>query len=244
MKTNTVYAFCLALFLLPGINTFSQTMDIHKTDGSVTSLNLSDIVKITFSLTLENSFTDTRDGNEYKIIRVGDQVWMGQNLAYLPVVSPSESGSESIAKYYVYEYQGTSVSGARDSANYANFGVLYNWQAASTACPTGWHLPSDEEWTILRNYLGDDSGIKAKSTTGWDYSGNGTNSSGWDGRPAGCRFKDGTFKNLHQNTYYWSATETGTTGRHWNTYLAYYSDDFQRDNRESDNGFSVRCIRD
>jgi uncharacterized protein (TIGR02145 family) len=221
-----------------------QTMNVHKNDGSVTSINLTDIDRITFTVTGEGAFTDSRDGHVYRMLTYGTQVWMGENLAWLPSVNHPDNGSETLNRYYVYAYQGTSVSAAKDSANFTTYGVLYNWIAASTACPSGWHLPSDAEWTILRTYMGGDSGIKAKSTTGWDYSGNGDNSSGWNGRPAGCRFKDGSFKNLHLDAYYWSITESGTTGRHWNTYLSYSSDDFGRDNRESDNGFSVRCIRD
>jgi uncharacterized protein (TIGR02145 family) len=239
MKTK----FLIPAFLLATLSGFSQTLNVHKTDGSVTSINLSDINKITFTLSTENTFTDLRDNHIYNILTIGDQIWMVDNLAYLPSVSPSNNGSETESRYYVYNYQGTSISSAKDSVNYSTYGVLYNWPAASTACPSGWHLPSDMEWTSLRTRLGADSGIKAKSTSGWFDNKNGDGSSGFNGLPAGCRSKDDTFKYMGSYTYFWSTTEVGLN-RHWNTYLSYGSDDFTRDNREPDNGFSIRCIQD
>lgn len=232
-----------ATLLLVTFSGFSQTLNVHKTDGSVTSINLGQIEKITFSLSGESSFTDLRDNHVYGIVTIGSQTWMAENLAYLPEVNPSANGSDTEEFYYVYGYQGTSVSAAKDSVNYTTFGVLYNWTAASTACPAGWHLPSDPEWTALISFLGVDSGIKAKSTTGWFDNRNGNNSSGFNGRPAGTRSKAGTFSYLGSFGYYWSSTVLGTT-RSNNTYLSYDLDIFGRDVREHGNGFSVRCLKD
>ena len=114
-----------------------------------------------------DTFTDPRDGNLYRIVQIGDQVWMKENLRYLPQVSPSSEGSRADPHYYVYGYEGTSVSEAKATDNYQNYGVLYNWPAAmdgegsSSAnpsgvqgvCPAGWHLPSDSEWTQLTDYV-------------------------------------------------------------------------------------------
>jgi len=115
------------------------------------------------------SFTDSRDGNEYKTVTIGSQVWMAENLAYLPEVH--NSTSDSGPHYYVYGYDGTEVTEAKayehtpgDNDEYSpggapikvyeTYGVLYNWPAAITACPEGWHLPSDAEWKQLEMYLG------------------------------------------------------------------------------------------
>jgi len=99
-----------------------------------------------------NTFTDSRDGKVYKTVTVGDQVWLAEDLAYLPAVSPAATGSQTESHYYVYGYEGTDVAQAKATDNYGTYGVLYNLQAAMTACPEGWHLPSDAEWTQLEEY--------------------------------------------------------------------------------------------
>lgn len=107
------------------------------------------------------------DGKNYKTVKIGQQVWMAENLAWLPSVSPPLQGSNTEYYYYVYGYEGTSVSVAKDTDNYKTYGVLYNWPAAMAGaasssanpsgvqgvCPAGWHIPSDAEWTQLENYL-------------------------------------------------------------------------------------------
>lgn len=101
-----------------------------------------------------DSLTDQRDGRVYKTILIGDQTWMAENLAYLPEASPPKMSSETEKHYHVYLYNGTSVSEARSTPNYRTYGVLYNWEAAKTACPAGWRLPSDGDWKVLEKYLG------------------------------------------------------------------------------------------
>lgn len=238
MKTQ----FVLPFLLLTSSAGFSQTLNVHKTDGSVESFLLSQIEKITFEISNDSTFTDIRDSHVYRMVTVGTQVWMAENLAYLPQVNPSSGGSDTDNYYYVYGYQGTNTTAAKDSANYTLYGVLYNYPAAKTACPAGWHLPSDAEWTILREYLGTESGIKAKSTSGWFDNKNGSNSSGFNGRPSGTRSKSGDFMNITFYAYYWSSTEIGS--RTWNVYLSYNSDNLVHDNREWGNGFSIRCLKD
>jgi uncharacterized protein (TIGR02145 family) len=99
------------------------------------------------------TFTDSRDGNTYKWVKIGDQVWMAENLAYLPEVSPPSEYSDTEPCYYVYGYEGTNVSEAKTTYNYKTYGVLYNYLAALTACPNGWHIPTIEEKHQLVNYL-------------------------------------------------------------------------------------------
>ena len=100
-------------------------------------------------------FPDERDGNTYRFVTIGSQCWMSENLKYLPSVSPKSDHyiSQTEPFYYVYKYQGEGVNEAKATANYQNYGVLYNWPAAMQACPPGWHLPSDEEWTQLVEYM-------------------------------------------------------------------------------------------
>ena len=101
-----------------------------------------------------NTFTDSCDGNQYGTVTIGEQVWMAENLVYLPIVVGPTKGSSTEFRYYIYEYYSTVLEAAKATANYTTYGVLYNWPAALTACPEGWHLPSDEEWTTLTSYLG------------------------------------------------------------------------------------------
>ena len=102
-----------------------------------------------------SSFTDSRDGNTYSTVQIGTQCWMAENLAYLPSVVGSGTGSETTPYYYVYGYQGTNVYDAKATSNYTTHGVLYNYPAAMSACPYGWKLPTDTEWNVLEQYVVD-----------------------------------------------------------------------------------------
>ncbi|UBM63513.1 PKD domain-containing protein [Candidatus Sulfidibacterium hydrothermale] len=202
------------------------------------------------------TFTDSRDGQTYKTVKIGNQEWMAENLKYLPSVNPPSDSSSVNPYYYVYGYQGDSVSEAKDSTNYKTYGVLYNWTAAKNACPSGWHLPSDDEWKTLEMNLGmsqrdaDDDGIfrgtdegkKLKSTSGWDY-GNGTNAVGFSALPGGCRSNRVYFYDLGNGGYWWSVTASDSL----NAWCRCLDSGFSEISRYSDHkasGFSVRCVRD
>jgi uncharacterized protein (TIGR02145 family) len=130
-------------------------------------------------------FAECRDqsGKGYAAVRIGDQVWMAENLAYLPAVSPPSDGSNIDKYYYVYRYYSNNVAEAKALDTYSEYGVLYNWAAAVNggvgsnsvpsgvqgACPDGWHIPSDEEWKVLERNLGMDEAEVSK--TGWRNSG-------------------------------------------------------------------------
>ena len=114
-------------------------------------------------------FTDARDERTYKYVRIGEQVWMAENLAYLPKLE--NLSSELYPSYFVYDYMGTNIDEAKATFNYNTYGVLYNWPAAMNeatssntnpsgvqgVCPDGWHLPSNAEWQELLNYLLDNN---------------------------------------------------------------------------------------
>jgi len=101
------------------------------------------------------SLTDSRDGHVYKTIKFDDQVWMAENLAYLPDSDSDSRGfhSDSAPFYYVYGFINPVRNNAKESSNFKTFGVLYNWTAAGAACPSGWHLPDRNEWDKLEKYL-------------------------------------------------------------------------------------------
>jgi clan AA aspartic protease (TIGR02281 family) len=154
------------------------------------------------------TFTDSRDGNSYKWVKIGKQVWMAENLKYLPSVVGPATGSETIPYYYVYGYDGTNVNSAKNTNNYKTYGVLYNWTAAmanSTSsstnpsrvkgvCPTDWHLPSDAEWEQLEKYL---------SNNGYNYDG----SIGYDENPSSK-----IAKAMAATTHWGTSSNTGDVG--------------------------------
>ncbi len=197
------------------------------------------------------------DGREYQYKTIGYQTWMVENLAYLPAVSPSSSGSDSSPHYYVYGYEGSSVSSAKANDHYRDYGVLYNWKAAITACPVGWHLPSDEEWKTLEKHLGMSepdanntnwresgaAGKKLKSVSGWYNNGNGDNTSRFSAYPGGGRSFDGGYSNLGKSTFFWTSSEEGLGDAMGRT-LNYGTDGVFRGGSHRRNGFSVRCLHD
>lgn len=200
--------------------------------------------------TLEQSgkFNDVRDNREYQWIRIGEQVWMAENLAYLPSVSPSTEGTSTELYYYVYGYQGSEVSEAKAMDNYSIYGVLYNWPAAMNACPVGWHLPTDLEWSQLTDYLGgqENAGGKLKEigTTHWNSPNtDATNESNFTALPGGQRIAGSPFSYIGESGKWWSASETSTTNA-WNRSLSNSSNKVYRTSIPRRYGNSVRCIRD
>jgi len=196
------------------------------------------------------SFIDPRDGHEYSTIKIGDQCWMKENLAWLPSIF-SENGSFDSPRYYVYGYEGTNLPDALGTYNYNTYGVLYNWTAANFACPEGWHLPSYLEWDELIRFLGQGAGCKMKTIahTHWkNPNACATNSSGFSGLPGGeyyINYNLGTFQELNQTANWWSSTEV----KGWNSAayyigLSYAHGGLNRNGHYKSIGYSVRCLKE
>ncbi len=214
--------------------------------------------EIFFTNKTSGTFTDSRDGNTYNWIRIGNQVWMIENMAYLTSVSPSSEVSEINPYYYVYDYQGTSVSDAMATNNYQTYGVLYNWPAAMESCPSGWHLPSDNEWKELEMYLGmsqseadntdtrgTDEGGKLKETgmNHWEDPNLGaTNESGFTALP-GAHCSSGSFSGIGYYADFWTSTEENSE-KAWLRALNNELSDIYRTNYLKKAGRSVRCVKD
>ncbi len=200
------------------------------------------------------SMTDSRDGKTYRTVKIGDQVWMAENLNY-----------ETVNSRCYYD----------DPANCAKYGRLYTWAAAvgkdvaacgygyecglgsgdiRGACPKGWHLPSNDEWkalivavdgSITKYTSSNTAGSKLKSQTGWTACSGITNEDafGFSALPAGNRDGNGRYYDEGNDANFWSSTEN-------NSYYAYnvglYNDyDFAYLNYYNKNyGFSVRCLKD
>ena len=195
-------------------------------------------------------FTDSRDGSIYETIQIGNQCWMKENLAYLPSVNDPDNGSQTSAYYYVHGYEGTNVADAKATTNYQTYGSLYNWSAAISACSSsdGWILPSDDDWTILTNYLGGTSvaggTMKEAGTTHWNNPNAGaTNSSGFLALPGGFRGYNGYFNHLGFIGYWWSSTEYSSTNA-WSRELYYGNESVYHFQYGKELGISVRCVRD
>ena len=204
----------------------------------------------------------TYDGKSYSYKTIGTQVWMTENLAYLPSVVGPGTGSNSTAYYYVYGYDGTDVDAAKATSNYTTYGVLYNWPAAMNGaasssadpsgvqgiCPTGWHLPSDAEWTTLTTYLGGESvaggKMKEAGESHWTSPNTGaTNESGFTALPGGSRYSFGAFYYIGSYGNWWSSTQLNTSNA-WYRLLYYDDSTVSRSNGRKACGFSVRCVRD
>jgi uncharacterized protein (TIGR02145 family) len=190
----------------------------------------------------DSSFIDSRDGQGYSIVKIGNQTWMGENLRYLPSVSGPGSGSKYSPFYYVNGYTGTNVLEAKKTYNYNEYGVLYNYSAALTACPSGWHLPSDQEWYELEKHLS--SGSCQYNRYGeWDCAPAGSilKESKFRALMAASRDPNGNFYNLGANTSFWSSSRYLSDALYRKININ--ENRIYRDPASLDYGFSVRCIK-
>jgi uncharacterized protein (TIGR02145 family) len=218
----------------------------------------------------QNTTTVTdKDGNVYHTVTIGTQTWMVENLkttqyndgTAIPLVTDNTAwGNLTTSGYCWYN---------NDAATYKNtYGALYNWYTVNTGklAPTGWNVPTDDEWTTLENYLiangynydGSTSGnFIAKSlaaTTYWDTDtstgsiGNDlskNNITGFSALPGGYRGYKG-FYNAGYNCDWWSSESVANGAGAWSRYLYSYYSDIERNSNGSNelDGFSVRCVRD
>lgn len=210
-----------------------------------------------------NSILTDIDGNVYNTVRIGNQTWMAENLktthyadgTEIQLVESSISwdalGDSDIAMCY-YD---------NSSANADTYGALYNWAAAMNsattsavnasgvqgACPDGWHLPSDAEWTELTDYLGGltvaGDKMKETGTSHWiSPNAEATNEVGFTVLPGGYRYYSGWFNYLNYHAFFWSATEHD--GSTLCRRLTYEFSIVYRCYGYKGNGYSVRCIKD
>jgi len=192
------------------------------------------------------TFTDSRDGQTYQYVRIGGQRWMAQNLNYQ--VDRSWCYDDSLANCTKYGrlYQWTAAMGLDTSYNHKL------WQGADSArhqgiCPSGWHVPSDAEWSTLIQYVESAiSGMSLRSTSGCSDSfslGNGQNTYGFSILPSGVRNSiDGTFFFLGDDTYFWSSSEYDASNA-WFRLSSCEAYDVQSGYGYKSLGFSLRCIR-
>ncbi|MDR0515688.1 MAG: fibrobacter succinogenes major paralogous domain-containing protein [Fibromonadaceae bacterium] len=187
----------------------------------------------------KGTFTDTRDGKTYKITKIGEQVWMAENLNY--------------------EAEGSKCY--NDSISYCGkYGRLYKWSTAMKACPKGWHLPSNDEWDKLFRHVDGDKGTKSpyesetagkylKSKEGWNWnnddgiSGNGEDTYGFSALPDGYGNPNGSFGDVGDYCQWWSSSEDDSDY----AYIRYMVHDLDNAfwvSGANDRLYSVRCVGD
>jgi len=177
----------------------------------------------------EGIFTDARDSTVYRTVQLGSQLWLGENVRF------KTEGS--------WAYAG-------DSANAEVYGRLYDWQAASCACPPGWRLPTAADWMVLFDHLGglDVAGgrLKETGTVHWrEPNSGGDDTSRFSALPGGGRRDaEGTFHGLGLFGAFWSSTEQGDEDA-WAFYLGYhYPEVSTRASSSKGFGYSVRCLKE
>ncbi len=198
------------------------------------------------------------DGNTYNTVLIGNQCWMKENLRVGMRINGAENMlDDDVVEKYCYD---------DDLANCETYGGLYQWvemmnytnqEGAQGICPSGWHIPSDQDWKNMEMYLGmsqteanapdwrgDDEGDKLKTTTGWLDGGNGTNSSGFTALPSGYRAgEDSGFEALGNSAFWWTSTPFSDV-QTWYRSVGPYVSKIQRTYNYNGSGISVRCIKD
>ena len=187
----------------------------------------------------KNTFKDSRNGKIYKTVIIGHQTWMAENLNF------------KTSNSWCY---------ADSQINCEKYGRLYTMEAAKTACPPGWHLPSEEEWQVLERFLGmteeqidiflmrgEGMGTKLKNIRAWES--NIKNESdydtyGFNALPGGYRyFLDGSFVDKGNRGSWWSSTPEDDKYA-WRRALFLNQTGIDRDVATNTNAFCVRCIKD
>jgi uncharacterized protein (TIGR02145 family) len=167
------------------------------------------------------SFTDPRDGQVYRTVKIRNIVWMAENLNY------------KTGKSWCY---------GNDESNCKEYGRLYDWNTAKKACPDGWRLPDPLEWKdLVQAAVGSGvAGKKLKSTSGWNNNGNGTDSLGFSAMPGG--YRGGGFYDAGNFGGWWSATERGSVYADYRG-MGYYYNYVNEHYYNKKYGLSARCVK-
>lgn len=192
---------------------------------------------------------DDIDGNTYDVIRIGNQVWMKQNLKTTNFNDGSTIGWAANASAWA-----TLTTDAycwyQDNISYKNtYGALYNWYAVSNGrlCPSDWRVATDDDWNILSTFAGGPTvaGAKLKETgtSHWASPNTGaTNDYLFTALPGGCRSDAGAWQNLTTHGYWWTSTELSPDS--WYRDIQNSSENMVRAIRDKNYGMSVRCIKE
>jgi uncharacterized protein (TIGR02145 family) len=211
------------------------------------------IIIVAFLPFAANSQVKDIDGNVYKIMKIGAQTWMVENLkttryndgTAIPNVT-SKAIWDGLTKGAYCDYNNT-------PANSHTYGRLYNWYVGASTnpknvCPTGWHVPTDVKWTILITYLGGGrvagARLKEKGTIHWAGPNTGaTNEVGFSALPGGYRYGNGVFTSIGSDGTWWSSTEYNAKYA-WDRHMHCSYSSVGRWGINKSSGFSIRCLKD
>lgn len=198
------------------------------------------------------AFVNDSDGNTYNVIKVGDQVWMAENLrttkyndgTTIPLVTDVTTWINLTTPAYCWSNN--------DIGNKPVYGALYTWHTVKTGklCPSGWHVPTDAEWTILENHLGGyavaGGKLKETGTEHWlTPNTDATNETGFTARAGGWRDGDtGGFTTLGVVGTWWTSQETTPGRAYWRELYFNSGSVYPKAGGDPSFGLSVRCIRD
>jgi uncharacterized protein (TIGR02145 family) len=229
------------------------TSSCKKDDNKSTNNSINGNSAAVFNTSLTYGLMTDQNGNIYKTILIGTQTWMAENLRTakyrngeaISEVTDSVAWSKILNTGAYCNFKNT-----RDTDSIVTYGRLYNWYAATDArniAPTGWHLPTDDEWTTLTTYLGGESvagdKLKESGTIHWDSSSGADNSSGFTALPDGYRDNNGAFGTIGGFGYWWSSSESSATFARLR-FIASISSSAHRGTGAKVVGFSIRCIKD
>lgn len=190
----------------------------------------------------DNDVIKDVDGNVYNSVTIGTQIWMKENLKTtkyndgnpVPLVTDNMTWMGMTTPAYCYN---------------SNYEALYNWYTVNTGklCPAGWHVPSDEEWTVLCTYLGGEAyaggKLKETGTSHWTSPNTGaTNETGFTAIPGGYRYYGGSFDFINDYGYWW--TSSGTVTYAFVVEMQYFNPSVLRVAYDNRYGLSVRCLKD
>ncbi len=212
------------------------------------------------SLQLSSIITDS-DGNDYRTVTIGNQEWMAENLRTSRFTDGSEIPMINDPTSWLNANYGAWCWYDTINTDDLPYGKLYNWYAINDTrgvCPSGWHVPTDAEWTALIDYLdpaavnSDSEGtqstvaggkMKEAGTIHWRSPNTGaTNESGFTGLPGGGFDPEDTFDGKGSYAYWWSSTDNGNDA--WIRQLGYWYGDAIRSTNAKHQGLPVRCLRD
>lgn len=168
------------------------------------------------------------DGNRYRAVQIGTQVWMTENLRVTRTF-----GGEPALSYLPND----------DSNSVKTYGRLYDWHTAIRVAPKGWHIPTDDDWKVLGEYLGNLGASKLKDSLYWHTDKSATNETGFSARPTGYWNESGFDNRFGLTTVFWSSTQVDSHFV-WSRTISANHDTLRRAPQHPQYGFSVRCIKD
>lgn len=200
----------------------------------------------------EPSVIKDSDGNTYNSVKIGTQTWLVENLKTTKYLNGDAIPNITEISSWNALSSGAYSDFDNNSGNSALYGHLYNWYVVKDSrkiCPTGWHIPTNEDWLTLTTSLGGTAvaggKLKEAGTVHWAVPNTqASNSSGFTALPAGYRYANGYFFDLSEAVFFW--TSSGSSANNGYAWSLFYNDEaaYEESNNDAKNGYSVRCIKD